>query len=292
MNISLFSGCVIPIRFPGMEAATRYLAQKLDLGIVDVEFGCCPAPTSLKLVNADSALALAARNLSLAEEKELDIVTICSGCTNTLRETKHILSVDDEKRRRIQNLLGRIDRDYEGGANIYNLPDFLCTDELLDRFKSEATRSLAGMKIGTHYGCHYFRPTSIMQDNHRDPLFPLPESMEIILETLGAEIVEYNRPDLCCGAALKINGGRNVESLEIAEEKLAWMNEAGIEALVVPCPTCFIQFDTGQMILNRRGKTLNTFPVLHIAELIAYALGAPPELLNLQSHKIPASLLT
>ena len=42
-------------------------------------------------------LAVAARNLCLAEEMELDIFTNCSGCTATLSETYHLL--EDEERR-------------------------------------------------------------------------------------------------------------------------------------------------------------------------------------------------
>ncbi len=286
MTFALFPGCVIPIRYPAMEAATRYLARKLELELVDVAFGCCPAPTGLKLVHFDAWLALAARNLSLAEEKGLDIVTICAGCTNTLRETRHVLAEHGEKRRRVRGLLHRVGKDFEGSADIHHLPDLLCGDELFARIRQRQVRSLEGMSIGTHYGCHYFRPSPIMRDDPPDPLFPLPESMEIILEALGAEIVEYNRQDLCCGAALNINAGRNPESLRITEEKLQWMREAGLGALVVPCPTCFTQFDSGQMLLKRKQNTLPTFPVFHIVELVAYALGAPPELLNFQSHKI------
>ena len=44
MKISLFTGCVVPIRYPGMEVATRYVADKLDIDLVDVKFGCCPFP--------------------------------------------------------------------------------------------------------------------------------------------------------------------------------------------------------------------------------------------------------
>lgn len=289
MKVSLFPGCVIPTRMPGIEAATRYLAEKLDLHLADIEYGCCPAPTSLKLANVEASLALGARNLSLAEQEGLDILTICSGCSNTLKETQHVLAEDEGIRTRIGSILRLIDRDYQGATQVFNLPDFLLRQELFSRLKARAVQSLAGMKIGTHYGCHYFRPSSFMQDGQHDPLFPLPESMEIILETLGAEIVEYSRPDLCCGAALKINGGRTPESLEIAQEKITWMNDAGIEALVVPCPTCFIQFDTGQMMLRRKGRIESTFPVYHISELVAYALGAPAELLSSQHHRIPAA---
>ena len=113
MKISFFTGCVIPIRYPGMEAAMRDLAPKLGIELIDVKFGCCPAPTGLKSVHFDAWLALAARNLCLAEDKGLDIVTLCSGCTNTLRETNHILNEDEKKRLFVHDILKKHGKDFK-----------------------------------------------------------------------------------------------------------------------------------------------------------------------------------
>ncbi len=309
MKFSLFTGCVIPIRYPGMEAATRFLAGKLGINLVDVKFGCCPSPTGLKIVHFDAWLSLAARNLCLTEEKGLDVVTICSGCTNTLREANHILSKDEKKRLSVNEALTPHGKQFRGSMKIFNLAEILARDEYLECLEAasrpsvarrgrlrpnaarpNAARPLTGLRIGTHYGCHYFRPASVMQDGDLDPRFPLPESMELILEALGANIVEYNRPDLCCGAAMGFNTGMTDRALEITGEKLHWMNEAGIDALAVPCPACFTQFDTGQMLLQRKNKLPRTFPVFHISELVSYALGSDVKSLNLEAHKIPAVL--
>jgi heterodisulfide reductase subunit B len=166
--------------------------------------------------------------------------------------------------------------------------------------ESRLARPLEGLRIGTHYGCHYHRPAGVMGGG-APACSPLPQDMEIILETLGAEVVEYNRQDLCCGAALSINTGASAESLAIADEKLGWMREAELDALAVSCPACFTQFDTGQLLLSRRAaadaegsrKTgalegKRAVPVFHIAELVAYALGMGPEEMDLGSHKIKA----
>lgn len=290
MKISIFTGCVIPIKYPGMEVAMRYLAPKLGIELVDVKFGCCPAPTGLKGVHFDAWLALAARNLCLTEEKELDVVTLCAGCTNTLRETNHILAEDEKKRLFVHGMLERLGKKYQGNMEIFHLPDLLSQEEMLDRLEQAVVRPLTGFKVGTHYGCHYYRPAGSMKHDSRNGQYPLPETMELVLEVLGAQIVEYNRQDLCCGTALNINAGRSEESLSIAAEKLDWMNEAGVEAISVACPACFTQFDTGQLLLSRKQKERKTIPVYHIAELVAYALGADPDTINLSAHKIKPQL--
>ncbi len=290
MKISLFTGCVIPIKYPGIEVAARELAGILGIELVDVKFGCCPSPTGLKGVHFDAWLALSARNLCLAEEKELDIVTLCSGCTNTLRETNHILGQDERKRLFVHDILEKHNKEYQGSMSIYHLPQILARDEYLDLIEEKLQRPLEGMKIGTHYGCHYFRPADIMRDEKPDPRQLLPEDMELVLESLGAEIVEYSRQDLCCGAALGINTGMTDEALEITAGKRGWMNEAGLDAIVTPCPTCFTQFDAGQALLRRKDKERRTIPVYHIAEIVAYALGADIKRLNLKTHKIKTTL--
>lgn len=290
MKISLFTGCVIPIKYPGMEVAVRELAKKLDIDLVDVKFGCCPAPTGLKEAHFDAWLALAARNLCLAEEKGIDIVTICSGCTNTLRETNHILGQDEKKRLFVHDILQKHGKEFKGTMKIFHLPDLLARDEFLDLIEARIERPLRGMKIGTHYGCHYYRPSNVMFDEKPDPQFPMPESMELVLESLGADVTEYNRQDLCCGATLGINTGMTDTALRITSEKLGWMNDAGLEAIAVACPTCFTQFDTGQALFLRKEKDHRAIPVFHIAELVAYALGADMDRLHLKAHKIKTAL--
>ena len=292
MRISLFSGCVIPIRYPGMEAAARFAARKLGIDLAEPEFGCCPSPTGLKEAAIDAWLSLAARNFCLAEKADCHIATLCAGCTNTLRESNHILTEDANKRHQVNAILARHGKKYQGTALVYHIADILARNEYLDLLEAECVRPLKGMKIGTHYGCHYFRPAGIMQDGDRDPRFPLPESMELILESLGATTVPYNRQDLCCGAALSINTGMTKEALQITREKIHWMNEAQIDALAVACPTCFHQFDTGQFLLKRRENSLPGFPVYHISEIIAYALGIDLDALYLKVHRIPARLAT
>lgn len=293
MRIAFFPGCVIPALYPRVEAAARELAGRLDIDLVDMGFHCCPAPTILKQVNADASLALAAHNLCMAEAEELDVVTICSGCGNTLREARHACREDEATRQMVQRLLEAHGKQYWGTAQVFHLPDLLARDEYLDRMEAQSVCSLDGLRIATHYGCHYFRPSSFMRDDAWDPDYPLPESMELVLEALGAEIVDYERQDLCCGAALGYNAGKSDESLEILAEKLKWIQEAAAQAIVVACPSCMTQFDTGQVLLRRKATGLNALPVYHIAELIAYVLGVTPMQIHRRSRRYaePAAVI-
>jgi heterodisulfide reductase subunit A-like polyferredoxin len=63
VKYAFFIGCLTPAMASQYEASTRKVAEKLGIELVDVkDFACCGFP--IKSVNHESALLLAARNLS------------------------------------------------------------------------------------------------------------------------------------------------------------------------------------------------------------------------------------
>jgi heterodisulfide reductase subunit B len=61
----------------------------------------------------------------------------------------------------------------------------------------------------------------------------------------------------------------------------------GANAILVPCPSCYQQFDTGQRLLLRSdNKEINGIAVFYQAELLAIAMGANPESIGIQFHLI------
>jgi heterodisulfide reductase subunit C len=84
------------------------------------------------------------------------------------------------------------------------------------------------------------------------------------------------------------------------EHKLADLRSQQVDALVVSCPSCFLQFDLNQAAALRQpagahsggapapatGKRLAGIPVFYITELIALALGHSPAELGLDMHRV------
>ena len=76
---AFFLGCVIPLRFPGIEVAARRVFSQLGIERIDLEgYSCCPEPVILGLTDRDMALAVSARNLALAEKAGADLIVLCS----------------------------------------------------------------------------------------------------------------------------------------------------------------------------------------------------------------------
>ncbi len=86
MSNKYFLGCVIPGRLPYLEVSARKTFEKLGIEISDqAKCSCCPDPTGTGLLDHQSWLVIGARNLCLYEESKSDIVSLCSGCTESLQ---------------------------------------------------------------------------------------------------------------------------------------------------------------------------------------------------------------
>jgi heterodisulfide reductase subunit B len=290
MKYALFLGCAIPIKYPGFEAATRLVCERLGIELVDLPFSCCPPPTSLKLVHYDSWLALAARNICLAEEKGLDLMTMCSGCVNTLKEANHVLKQNESKKRKVNRILEEHGHSYQGTVHVTHVLDVLYQDTLVETLIKEKVRDIP-LRIGCHYGCHYFRPPKVMYPEElSDAESYVPVKMDHLLSIIGVEPMEYSRKFLCCGSPL----GANVDQeagYAITRQKLSLIQERNIQALSVICPSCFEQFDMGQVVLAKRTKEKPKTPIFFLTQLIGLALGMSPKDVGLEVHRVKSRKL-
>ncbi len=290
MKYALYLGCAIPIKYPGFEAATRLLCDRLGIELVDLPFSCCPPPTSMKLAHYDSWLALAARNICVAEEAGLDLLTLCSGCVNTLKEANAILKQSDSKRRRINRTLGEHGRRFEGSIEVTHVLDVLFQDTIVEQILKQAVRELP-FRVGCHYGCHYFRPPGVMYPGELSAAESfVPVKMDHLLSLIGVEPTEYSRKFLCCGSPLGANADQDA-AFEITRQKLRYIKERDIQALSVICPACFEQFDMGQIVLSRKYKDKGKIPVFYLTQLIGMAIGLSPKDVGVDVHRVKAKKL-
>jgi heterodisulfide reductase subunit B len=290
MKYALYLGCAIPIKYPGFEAATRLTCERLGIELVDLPFSCCPPPTSMKMVHYDSWLALAARNLCLAEEAGLDLLTLCSGCVNTLKEANHVLKHSDSKRRRVNKILSGHNHHFKGTIEVTHILDVLYQDSIVEQLIKKTEREIP-IRVGCHYGCHYFRPPHIMYPHELSEAESyVPVNMDHLLSIIGVEPAEYSRKFLCCGSPMSANLEPDV-GYAIVAEKLTHINERNIQALSVICPACFEQFDMGQIQLSRKNKDMKKTPTFFLTQLIGLALGMSPVDVGVDVHRIKAKKL-
>ncbi|MGB6066961.1 MAG: CoB--CoM heterodisulfide reductase iron-sulfur subunit B family protein [Desulfomonilaceae bacterium] len=290
MKYALFLGCAIPIKYPGFEAATRLVCERLAIDLVDLPFSCCPPPTSMKMVHYDSWLALAARNLCLAEEAGLDLLTLCSGCVNTLKEANHVLKQSDAKRRKVNRILDEHDHHFKGTVQVTHILDVLYQDSVVEKIVKEKVREVP-LRVGCHYGCHYFRPPKVMYPEElSEAKSYVPVKMDHLLSIIGVEPMEYSRKFLCCGSPLTANMDQDA-GYAITSQKLYYIRERGIQALSVICPSCFEQFDMGQIVLARKNKEKQKIPTFFLTQLLGLAMGLTSKEVGLDVHRVKSKRL-
>ncbi|MFX0136076.1 MAG: CoB--CoM heterodisulfide reductase iron-sulfur subunit B family protein [Candidatus Hodarchaeota archaeon] len=277
MAYQLFLGCVIPARLPFVEASARKVFDKLGIKLKDIiGASCCPDPTGLPAIDVTSWLALGARNLSIMEA-DGQAISLCSGCVETLKTVNHELKKDPNKKDEINKMLGKIGKKYKGTVEINHAARILY--ENIEKIKKNVSKPLEGFKVAVHYGCHFLRPSEIIQWD--DPLEPT--TIDEIIEALGAESIQYPAKMDCCGNPLTKTDENFANDL--IHKKLQSIEASRANCVTVVCPACFIQFDINQHAVNKAFDKNYNFPVFYLTELIALAFGFDEKNMGLKFHR-------
>jgi len=283
-RFAFFPGCLIPARHPAMEFAIRHTLPRLGIEIVDLAgASCCPDPIYFKSKDKVSWLAVAARNLTLAEDLGLDIFTNCSGCTATLSETYHLLHEDPELKEQVNRRLERIGRHYRGTTRIRHIATLVRDEVGYDAVRESVVRPLDGLRVAIHYGCHLLKPSRIMQVDNPDN----PEVMERLVQALGATPVRHRNWYLCCGKACQ---SEDIPS-NMMHDLLSTVNDVHADLLGMICPTCFGQFDHGQLKISREFNESFSTPPVYYFQLLAFAQGVPFDDLGFERQRFKPDCL-
>ncbi len=281
MKVAPFFGCMIPIKYPQMEAAFRRTMPNLGVELVDIDgFTCCPDPIYFKTKGVLDWLTIAARNLCVAEEAGLDLVTLCSGCTATLKEAKFLLAEDEDLKERVNERLMRVGKEYQGTVKVEHAV-VVIRDELgIERVTESVVKPLDGIKVAIHYGCHLLKPSQIMHVDDAD----YPSILENLIAAIGATPVGHDRKLLCCGKGC-LDGDMPVE---MVFDIFTSIRDSGADCMGLICPTCFSSFDLGQIVVGRKKNTKFDIPVIYYFQLLGLAQGLAPEEVGLNLHKVKA----
>lgn len=274
MTYALFPGCIARNMYPSIEKSTSLVFKELGLEMVDVKFTCCPAPGVIRSYDFDSWLVIAARNLTAAEEKGADLITICNGCYGTLEAAHRHLRKNPEAMGMVNEKLSAIGMSYRGRSEVKHFVDVL--DERLEDLRGKVKVEL-GLKVAIHYGCHYLKPSCESGRNVESPVV-----LERIVQALGCESVDFPERLSCCGAGGGVWSGDESVSLKILDRKMRFIKVSGADCILDICPFCHLQLDQGQKRLKERYDV----PVLHLNQLIGLSFGIKDKVLGVHTHMV------
>ncbi len=282
MAFAYFLGCIMNNRYPGIEKASRVMMEKLGIELQDMEgASCCPAPGVFGSFDRTSHAAIAARNITIAEDMGADVMTECNGCFGSLFETNHMLKEDEEMKAKINDVLSEAGREFKGEINVRHFAEILYNDVGLDKLSEAVTKPL-NLNVAVHYGCHFLKPSAEIEiDNALKPTI-----LDELVEATGAKSVPYRDKLMCCGAGGGLRSRDIDVTLDYTKEKLDNMTDAGVDAIVNVCPFCHLQFDVGQTEVNKKHGTDYSIPVFHLAQLYGLAMGLSADDLTVDAHQI------
>lgn len=278
MKFAFFPGCVLKGAAGEAYTSMQKVCEKLDIELEEIPNWTCCGASHAQGVNDFAALVVNARNISIAENMGLPIMTVCNTCTLQLRNAKKLLDSDQALKDKVNGILKDSGHPYEykGTSEITHFLWVL--DKNPEILNGKVTKPLTGVKVAAYYGCHILRPNDVM--NYEDG--KNPHSFEKLVKALGADPVPFDESRLCCGFHALYPAEDDV--MRAVGKIITSADKAQAQMIVTPCPLCQMQFDMyGDEGVSTVG-TASELPILHLQQLVGLALGFTKEEMGFDRH--------
>jgi len=263
------------------ETSTDGILRHLGVDFVDIkQFNCCGYP--LKNIDYKAHVLCSARNLALAEREGTNILTFCNCCFGTLKRVNYHLRESASLLEEMNRDLHKEGLEYLGGVEVRHLLQVLHGDIGTEAIQDRMVKSLSGLKVATHYGCHILRPRDIIQFDN--PI--APTLFDELVEMTGAKSIPWARKLDCCGSPM---GGIDDElSMDLAAKKISAARESGADYLCTACPYCQLQFDRVQRILVSKRNGMQPLPAVLFTQLLGMCLDIGDQMVGLPQNELDA----
>ena len=287
MKYAFFPGCVSRGACPELYQAAKLICERLGIELQEMPGASCTGAGVLQEKNELLGDALNARTFAMAETLGLPIMTICSTCQGVMSQANLRMKGDPEYLARVNSHLAEEGLEYKGTAEPKHLLWVLIEDIGLDKLTEVITRPLAGIRIAPFYGCYLVRPADALE------MADHPErqtSLERVIETLGATVVDYSGKTRCCGFPILTINPKN--SVAMVAKHTADVKDLGADAMLTPCPLCHLNLDEYQPKAASQARRKIGLPILHLPQAIGLAMGIGRKELGLQKHIMNTKPLT
>ncbi len=256
------------------------VAKVLDVELIELENWNCCGSTPYTSVDELASLCSSGRNLALAEEKGLDLVTPCSACYVILSRTNSYLKEYPELRAKVDEALAAGGLEYYGTVKVRHLLDVFVNDIGFDEISAKVIKKLDDLSVAPYYGCQVVRPGPTFDDPEA------PQSLDRLIESLGAKATDFPLKARCCGGSLIIS--EEDLALGLIRKLLDSAASNGAECIATVCPLCQTNLDVYQGNVNKKFKTNFKLPILFFTQLMGLAFGIDGKTLGLEKCIVPA----
>ena len=271
MRLSFYPGCSLEGMANDYARSIDTVFRNLGIDLVEIEDWSCCGATAAHSLSQTMSVVLPARNLAVAEKMGLDIVSPCAMCFNRLRFSQNMI------RKKVFDIPWHV----TGEIQVHDMTRFMAEPSMIKSIKKRVLKPLNGLRVVCYYGCQMVRPPKIT--GYTD--YENPQTMDRIIATTGAQVIDWSYKSTCCGASIGIARREIQESL--TRRILQKAQQAGAEAIVVSCPLCQSNLD-----IIQKDRSDRRTPVFYFTELLrlSFMESGDPKLFKM--HFVdPVSLL-
>lgn len=270
MKVAYYPGCSLNGSAKELDTSIKAISGPLGLELMEVpDWNCCGA-SSAHSTSHFLSFALPARNVLKAESLDCKEFTApCPACYVRSFLAQKQLNEDHKMRQHLENALG-----YKVGQSDIKIKNVI--EIFMDKIKSShVQKPLKGLKVVNYYGCALVKPPKSF-GFFDDP--ENPRSMDKIMETLGAESIEWPYKTECCSASLCFTN--QDATWKVTRDILQMAKDSGAQAIVVACTLCQGNLDMRQSQVNKKYMTDFNIPVIYFTQLMGLAMGMPVDKLG------------
>jgi succinate dehydrogenase / fumarate reductase cytochrome b subunit len=288
MKYVFYPGCVSQGACPELYAATIAVCDRLgiELDAESLKGASCTGAGILQEKNQRLGDTLNARTFAMAERTGLPLMNICSTCTGVMAQANKRLRDSVDYLAQVNADLAEEGLEYRGTLEPRHLLWVIVEDLGLDALRQKVVRPLKELKVAPFYGCYIVRPTAALGfDEHPER----KDSLERVIEAVGAEVVDFPGKTLCCGfPILTIN---ETNAMKMVANHTLEAKGRGADAMVTPCPLCHLNLDGYQPNAAAARHAHIDLPILHLPQLIGLALGIDPAAMRVNRHIVSTKRL-
>ncbi len=278
-----FPGCSLSGLGKPYDESLRAVFAHLGLTLQEIpDWNCCGA-TAYMSVSEEKAVALATRNLALAEQMHLEVLAPCSACYLVLTKAQHVLKEYPPIAAKVHKGLEAAGLSYRGTASVRHPLDVLMNQVGPQAIAARITTPLTGYRVAPYYGCQMIRPYGSFDDPLR------PQLLDKLMTVLGAQVVDYPVKARCCGGSLM--GTMEEIGLRLNYLLLREAKARNANVLTTVCPLCQYNLEAYQGQMTKRFGDSAHLPVVYFTQLMGLAFGLQPKALGLHRNFVTAAPL-
>lgn len=238
MKVAFFVTCLVDQMWSSIGVSSVEVLRRVGCEVEFDERQTCCAQPAFNTGYLDEARQVARRFISIFEESDAEAIVSPSGsCTAMVQHYAQLFAGDPPW----------LARAHAVAAKTHELSSFL-----IRVLRIEDVGASWNGRLTWHDACHGLRDLNIRN-----------EPRTLIRNVRGAEFVELDHADACCGFGGTFSVKYPEISVAILDQKIEAIEHAGVQAVVSGDASCLMQIG-GR--LSRKGSKVR---VMHLAELLA-----------------------